>query len=236
MKYTAAAITEATRPVPIGIGRVSNRRGLRRLSRWWYRTCCVWTPKPLSTPQMLALQAAHAQGPVAYVSTLAAVLRAVLPWRWWYRFTGDPVRRWVQLGTVDPALQSRVLQRLLAVPGTDTNAAAVTDEDPVEAIRRAQRRAVYGTDDGGPRLSLALAALGVRAVYGEAWYWNPARWPTSDGYAPFGVALLEYAGLQTLDARRRLEVADGFALAHAKDPRRARQQIERLAYPSDLVS
>ncbi len=236
MRYTAATLTSAARPVVLSIGRVSDRRGLRWLSRWWLRRCRTWTARPLSVPQMLALQAAHHQSPVHYVLALAAVLRAVLPWRWWYRVTGDPVRLIVALGRVDQPLQARVLSALLTAPGSDVDQSTQLDE--IEAIRQAQRREVYGAQGAkGPALSLAMAALAVRAAYGDAWYYAPDRWPTSDGYAPFAVCLLEHAGLQALEARRRLEVADGFALAHAKDPRRARASIERVAYPSDsLVS
>jgi hypothetical protein len=90
---------------------------------------------------------------------------------------------------------------------------------------------VHGdTPDGG--VSLAVAALSVRAAYGDAWYFNPQRWPTSDGYVPFAVALIEFAGIQALDVRRRLEVADGYALAHAKP--HEKERMHRLAYPQEV--
>lgn len=204
---------------------------LWRVRRWWVRHFREWTPKPISVPQMLALQAAHRASALHYVVTLAGVLRAVLPRRWWYRVTGDPVALILALGRVVPSLQEKVLASLVMMPGAKES--AVLADDPVEAIRRAQRVAVYGAADQQPRGSLAAAALVVRAAYGDAWYWNPERWPTADGYVPFAVCLTEYAGLQALDARRRLEVADGYALANTKDPRRARQQLEQIAYPSD---
>ena len=185
---------------------------------------------------MLAMQAAFRKSPVHYVVALALVLRSVFPRRWWHRFTGDPVALIIELGHVAPALQEKVLARLVTVPGAMQNEATVSD-DPNEALRRAQRLAVYGREDGPTaRGSLATAALVVRSAYGDGWYWNPARWQTADGYAPFAVCLLEYAGLQALEARRRLEIADGFALSHAKDPKRVRAQLEKMAYPSDMVS
>lgn len=183
---------------------------------------------------MLALQAAHTHGAVFYVVTLASILRAVFPRRWWYRLTGDPVVMILALGQRAPELQALVLRRLVTAVG-ETRSRAV-EEDPVEIVRRAQRALVYGEEHAKPGISLAVAALTVRAAYGDAWYWNPQRWPTADGYAPFAVCLLEYAGLQALDARRRLEVADGYAIAHAKDPRRVREKLEKMAYPSDMVS
>lgn len=236
MRYTAAALSAAARPVVLSIGRVSDRRGLRWLSRWWFRRFRTWTANPLSVPQMLALQAAHQRGPIAYVVQLAQLLRAVLPRRWWHVVTGDPVHLILSLGALDPALQATVLSQLVSAPGSLVDESRA-EESPIEAIRRSQRRAVYGeAGERGPRLSLAIAALTVRAAYGDTWYYAPDRWPTADGYAPFAVALVEHAGLQSLAARRQLEVADGFAIANTKDPRRIRSQLEQLAYPSDMVS
>jgi hypothetical protein len=151
---------------------------------------------------MLALQAAQ-RDPVQYLLTLLPILRAVLPRRWWYRLVGDPVRMILRLP--EPLIR-KVLQALVTVP-------------------------VHGdTPDGG--VSLAVAALSVRAAYGDAWYFNPQRWPTSDGYVPFAVALIEFAGIQALDVRRRLEVADGYALAHAKP--HEKERMHRLAYPQEV--
>lgn len=228
MRYSAAALSAATRPVVLTIGRASDRRGWRWLSRWWVRTCRTWEAMPLSVPQMLALQAAS-RDPVSYLVAMAGVLRAVLPRRWWYRVIGDPVRLILSL---PPELMGKVLKALVTVPQTDRDVSREADS-LVEQIRKAQRRAVYG-DQEGEGVSLAVAALSVRAAFGEAWYYAPDRWPTSDGYVPFALALVEGAGVQALDVRRRLEVADGFSLAHAKDPRRARQQMERMAYPSEI--
>lgn len=178
---------------------------------------------------MMTLQAAG-RDPIAYVLALADVLRAVLPRRWWYRLVGDPVRLILQL---PPELMGLVLRALVTVPNTDRDVSREAD-DPIEAIRRSHRQAVYGEAEPTGGVSLAVAALSVRAAYGDAWYFNPRRWPTSDGYVPFALALVEYAGVQALEVRRRLEVADGFSLANAKDPRRVRQQMERMAYPVEV--
>lgn len=231
MRYTAANLTAAERPVVITIGRVGSGP-LRWLSRQWIRRARTWTARPISTPQMLALQAA-AKDPALYLMTLATVLRAVFPRRWWYGLVGDPLALILAL---PEALRQKVLQTLVTVPGAGRDESQV-DDDPVEAIRRLQRVSVHGPDAArGPRPSLATVALTVRHEFGEAWYWNPQRWATADGYAPFALCWIEYVGLQALAARRRLEVADGYAIANAKDPRRARQPFEQAAYPSDVVS
>lgn len=232
MRYTAAALTQAPRPVVLTIGRASSRRGARWLSSWWLRVARTFTARPISTPQMLALQAAS-RDPFAYVATLSDVLRAVFVRRWWYVVTGDPVR--LVVGLPD-SLRTVVLQRLVTIPGTDRDVSRETDDDLVERIRAEQRRAVYGTKQSTrPAPTLASAAMTVRAAFGDAWYYDPTRWPTSDGYVPFALAWLEFVGVQALDARRRLVVADGYSLAHAKDARRARRALERAAYPSDQV-
>jgi hypothetical protein len=49
---------------------------------------------------------------------------------------------------------------------------------------------------------------------------------------PFAVALVEHAGVQALEVRRRLEVADGYTLAHGKPAQR--KQMEKLAYPQEV--
>lgn len=179
---------------------------------------------------MLTLQAAG-RDPLRYVLALAAILRAVFPRCWWYRVVGDPVRLLLSL---PPDLLPVVLKALVTVPDSDRDVSRETD-DPIEAIRRAQRMAVHGEAAmQAAGASLAIAALSVRAAYGDGWYYDPTRWPTSDGYAPFGVALVEYAGVQTLEVRQRLAVADGFSLSHAKDPTRVRKQLESLAYPQEV--
>lgn len=178
---------------------------------------------------MLTLQASGGDL-VAYFVALVPVLRAVLPYRWWYRVVGDPVRLILSL---PPELTRKVLQALVTVPG-GTRDISQEPDDPIEVIRRQQRRAVHGDREPSGGVSLAVAALSVREKFGDTWYYNPDRWPTSDGYVPFAVALVEHAGAQALDVRRSLEVADGYGLAHAKNPRQARQQMHQLAYPSEV--
>lgn len=180
---------------------------------------------------MLALQAVAAD-PFLYLLELGRVLRAVFPWRWWMVATGDPVRLILGLfadrATVD--VGQAVIQALVTAPGLqrDESRAPLS---PWEQLRADQRKALRGTTPKGKGLSLAAAAVAVRHAYGDTWYWNPQRWATADGYAPFALVLLEYIGLQSLDARQRLMVADGFALTQARDIRAARRPFEQLAYP-----
>lgn len=232
MRYTARTLTAAHEGPVLRIGpsdaTLRKNRSLRgRVRQWWVTRCRTWHPKPLSVPQMLTLQAVGAD-PVRYFFALVPILRDVLPMRWWYRVVGDPVR--LILGLPEDVAK-KMLKAIVTAPDSDRDVSRELDE--VEMIRAAQRRSVHGekTDSG---VSLAVATMSVRAVYGDAWFWNPERWPTSDGYVPFAVALAEAAGVQALDVRRRIEVADGFSLAHAKDPRREREKLHQLAYPAEV--
>lgn len=242
LSYTAATLTAATRPDVITLGRVDRSRADRTLHprtwwwgvlvnavhRWWLRTCRTWTVRPISTPQMLALQAVS-RDPLRYLITLASVLHAVFPTRRRDRWCGRPVRLILSL---PDELRSRVLRTLVTLPGSTTDQSRV-DDDPLAHIREAQRRAVRGASTTGTP-SLAAAALTVRAHLGESWYYNPARWSTSDGYAPFVLAWLEFAGLEAVGARRRLEIADGFSLLHSKNPRHAIRQLHAQAFPREV--
>lgn len=181
---------------------------------------------------MLALQAAS-RDVRQYAAALAEVLYAVFPYTGPRRWLGHPVRI---ILTLPPELQRTVLQALVTVPGSGIDESRQAD-DPIERARQAQRSAVFGANAArGPAPSLATAALTVRAAFGDSWYYNPQRWQTSDGYAPFALTWLEYVGLQALEARQRLTVADGYALANAKDGKAARQALQLAAYPTDLVS
>lgn len=223
-------------PEPLGIGHISSRRGFVRLSTWFFRTFRMWQPKPVSVPQMLALQAARGDL-VRYFVVLARVLRAVLPYRWWYRFTGDPVRLAMRIGLPrkaggfdDPELQAKVLHALITAPGTDRDMTQEQDTDPLAAIRAQQRAAMHGTSRG-PEPSLAHMAAAVRHAYGDAWYFDPRRWPTSDGYAPFALCMLEYVGLRAIHARATLTAYEGHALVTAKDSRAAVARLTDMVLP-----
>lgn len=234
--YTARNLTLAARPVVITIGRASVRPGRRwalwrALTAWAVRRLRTWHARPVSTPQMLALQAASGDA-FTYLLELARVLRAVFPRRWYMRLTGDPVRLILALfadrATADVA--QAVIAALLTAPGIARPDAAPAT--PLEQLRAEHRRILRGDAPArGGGLSLAVASLVVRHAFGDGWYHNRARWGTSDGYAPFAVVLLEYIGLQTIDARARLVVADGFAMTQARDIRAARRPFEQLAYP-----
>lgn len=229
MRYSAASLTHAAQPITLSIGRASSRRGWRWLSQQWVKRCRSWVVPPLSAPQMLALQAVRGDDFRSLVA-LAGMLRVLIPRRWWHRLTGDPVRLLLRL---PPDLLRLVLSELVAIPGTGED--GTEDENPIEQLRRLQRRAVYG-DAGamGPVPTLAVATLTVQTALGHGWYYQPGVWPTTDGFAPFGVVWVQYVGLQALAAKRVLERADAYAMSQAKEPQRVRTQLIQAAFPQEV--
>lgn len=223
MRYTSAQVDAAARPVTITLGRASSRVG-----RWWLRAFRSWILRPVSAPQMMRL-VAHQHDAWAYARDLFAVLRAALPRRWYYRFTGDPVT--LIMGLPHDLRQLTLRSLFEARDASRCPDAELTD---LEKIKRAQREQVEGPRNNGRAPSVAIIVATVRATYGEAWYYNPERWPTSDGYVPFAVAVVEYAGVQALRAAQRLAYADGFLVAHARSPS-VRRDLERTALPSDNI-
>lgn len=89
----------------------------------------------------------------------------------------------------------------------------------------------------GYQVELGLAARQCELYYGASWYWNPARWGTSDGYVPFGILWDAWRTLQSLTAWQRLQTMQAFILAQpVPDERRhlrdqAVQRETDLAYP-----
>lgn len=214
LTYGAGLIVEALRPVVLTIGR------------------SAYVARPLSTPVMLAMQAVHGGSDVEKGAALVMALRAAFPRAPWYRrWRPDPVR---QILTLPLDLQGHVLAALFKAPGSDRDRRA--DESPLEKMRREQRAAVHGTArQHGHVPTLAVALAVVRAAYGDQWYYNPDRWPTADGYAPFAVTWVEYMALQTVEMRRRLERADSVSLALAKDGAKARRSIMDAAFPTEMM-
>jgi hypothetical protein len=247
MRYGAALIVEAERPGSFGLGRfgIGTPRAREHARRWrrgrwtlevgrvgwrvWAELLVTYEARPVSTPTMLRVQAATGGGDlVAQLVAIAGLLRAAFPRApWWRRWlVGDPARAILAL----PAdAQRQILDALFRIPGTGASA---VEEDPYAAIRAAQRAASRPTTSKlAPTLATALAY--VEAHYGAGWYFNPARWGTADGYAPFTAVWVAHAALETVAARRQLE---GFAVqgyTAAKDPRREHERTLRAAFPGE---
>lgn len=221
MQYHTALALAAERPVSLEIGRAA------------------FVGRPVSVPVILralaliaeaqrASTVQHANAGVLEAEHL--VLRAAFPapprWKWWQ----DPLRT---IATIDGNNRARLLRRLMTVP--DGMAAPAPEEDYYAELRRQQKAlSSPSTPVTGHRPTLSLAALTCRATFGELWYYNPDRWPTSDGYVPHAVCWVEYHGLAALEARAQLTTISAHAVL--KSGKGARREIDKLmahAFPGD---
>jgi hypothetical protein len=166
VKYNATLIADAERPSTYTLGRFT------------------YVARPVSAPCMLRFHAARASGDVVRsLVCLWGVLRAAFPARWWYRLwpSLDPARAILSL---PDDLREKALASLFRIPGS--GASAVADEDPVEVMRRIQREQAYGkAGASGPALTLAVVVMRCRATLTDAWYYDPSRYQTVDGFVPY---------------------------------------------------
>ena len=205
MAFTARAVTAATAPWPLV---VSGRT-------YW--------AQPVSAALLLRLLPAL-RVPKTADAALTELLRAAFGPRRWIH---DPVRAVLSL---PKGLLAGTLDRVLAVPGHEVDASL----DPEAALIAAHRRLAHPVESTmGP--SLALAALTCEVRLGAAWYFNPDRWPTSDGYAPMATVWTTYGGLMALDAGAQLSAANAARLAASTDKgvERAYRALQKAAYPPD---
>jgi hypothetical protein len=183
----------------------------------------MWA-RPVSAALLLRLLP-EMRDPTTQAAALDALLRAAFgPRRWCRR---DPVRALYRL---PPTVLAHVVDRILSVPGHEVDESL----DPEAALIAAHRKLAHPTESHrGP--TLALAALTCEVRLGAAWYFAPARWPTSDGYAPMAAVWTTYGGLMALDAGAQLAAANVARLAASTDKgvARAYRALEKAAYPPD---
>ena len=205
MAFTARAVTAATASWPLVVGG---------------RTYVV---RPVSAALLLRLLPAL-RVPETADEALTELLRAAFGPRRWFH---DPVKVVKRLPV---GLLATALDRILAVPGHDVDESL----DPEAALIAAHRKMAHPTDSRtGP--SLALAALTCEVRMGAAWYYNPDRWATSDGFAPMAAVWTTYGGLMALDAGAQLAAANAARLAASTDKGvdRAYRALQKAAYPPD---
>lgn len=63
----------------------------------------------------------------------------------------------------------------------------------------------------------------VQHALGPEWYFNPRRWRTVDGYAPYFVVIHAYVASHAEAALARLSIARAVSLALAKPDEQARE-------------
>ena len=205
MAFTAKAVTAATASWPLVVGE---------------RT---YTVRPVSAALLLRLLPAL-RVPETADSALTELLMAAFGPKRWFR---DPVAAVKRLPV---GLLARLLDRILAVPGHDVDESL----DPEAALIAAHRKMAHPVESRtGP--SLALAALTCEVRMGAGWYYDPERWPTSDGYAPMAAVWTTYGGLMALDAGAQLAAATAGRLASSTDKGvdRLFKDLRKAAYPPD---
>jgi hypothetical protein len=84
-------------------------------------------------------------------------------------------------------------------------------------------------------VSLAVAIAQVERYFGAGWYFNPQRWPTVDGYAPWAVVWVQWRAMHALEAHERMSMRRAVRLGTWQgDGLAAELEAEaRMAYPDD---
>jgi len=200
----------------------------------WHRTLVTiagvtYAARPVSVPVLLrALQLGRSGDHLQILQGEDSLLRAAFPRVGWWR--ADPVRL-IQRAGVE--VRRAMMEKITSVPFRDEKPDA--SSDMYAAQREHERKAVRPAGDGpvlGP--TLAIAAATCRSRFGETWYFNPERWPTSDGYVPHTVAWADYAALIAIDARIQLDAVVAHTISQSgKAARPAVEALNKAAYPID---
>lgn len=133
-------------------------------------------------------------------------LRNLWRGRIWRR---DPARRFLQ----DEAWPGR-LQEMLAVPEP------VSDEPPKEPDEWDRLLAMQQdtqADEPAKPVSLGTVCRVVEATMGAGWYYNPDRWPTWDGYAPYKAVWEAWRTIQQVRALDRLDMIRAVGVTKSGD-------------------
>lgn len=79
-----------------------------------------------------------------------------------------------------------------------------------------------------------MVAQQVERFYGAIWYFNPQRWATVDGYAPWGVVWVAWRAMQAVLAYERLSMSRAVSLGMAAGDAAARARQDELdaAFPA----
>ena len=137
---------------------------------------------------------------------LERLLRKAFPLRWRYLWIGDPVRRWAR----HPG-RNQLLKAFLTLPAEKVEPTREPDEwDRLEAMQT-----VPDPSGGGQVVTLETVCRLTELTMGAAWYWNPARWDTWDGYAPYDVVWRAWRTIQQERAFQRLNLVRATTIAQA---------------------
>lgn len=213
MSFSAARLVESWRAWTLKIGDQS------------------WVPRPLSVVDVLRCEVLlTSPDPLKAAAATLHALRAAFPVPSWWRRWGwsDPVPIVLQLA---PAVRTEVLRALLVGPRVEVEPDADPDDELAQIAAMQRGLLAQRASAQGPTLALIVATL--RREYGEAWYYDPRRYPTVDGYVPARTAVIDYAGYQALRAQRLLDEAYAARLgsSDAREWTRQTARLQRAAFP-----
>lgn len=89
-------------------------------------------------------------------------------------------------------------------------------------------------------MSLGLACVQCQVVLGASWYWNPARWGTSDGVVPFPILWDTWRAMQSVVAWQQLHQMQAVAMAQPvseermADRQRIVDRVMQDAFPQEV--
>jgi hypothetical protein len=147
----------------------------------------------------------------AGTAALERLMRLAFPLRWRYLWVGDPVRKFLR----HPG-RNALLVGFLKIPPEKVEPVREPDEwDRLEAMQRVE------DDPGSPKVTLAMVCRLTEAAMGAGWYWNPGRWPTWDGYAPYDVVWRAWTTMQQARAFERLNMVRAIGITRAGEKAQA---------------
>lgn len=147
----------------------------------------------------------------AGVVALTTLLRKSFPLQWRYLWAGDPVRRFLR----HPG-RAVLLKGFLTVEPEKVEPAREPDEwDRLEAMQTVK------DPSGGQTVTLDTVCRLTELTMGAAWYWNPARWDTWDGYAPYDVVWRAWGTIQQERAFQRLNQVRAISITQAGEKAQA---------------
>ena len=148
----------------------------------------------------------------AGIVALERMLRKSFPLSWRYLWVGDPVRKWLR----HPG-RNVLLTGFLTLTPEKVEPTREPDEwDKLEAMQT-----VKDPSGGGQTVTLDTVCRLTELTMGAAWYWNPDRWPTWDGYAPYDVVWRAWRTIQQERAFQRLNQVRAISITQAGEKAQA---------------
>ena len=139
-------------------------------------------------------------------AVLGRLMRKAFPLRWVFLWSGDPVRLFLR-----HPQRNALLAAFLTVPSEVVEPPREPDEwDKLEAMQRVE-------DVGGPQVTLDTVCRVTEQGMGSGWYYNPERWPTWDGYAPYDVVWRAWTTIRQVRAFDRLGMMRAIGVSKAGD-------------------